>query len=93
MSMPCKLSSACALLATLLLTRVLLAQSLNADLILLHGHILTADASDSVAQAIAIRHGIIIKVGTDAEVLAIRGQCTRDAHHRPSRTHGHAWPY
>jgi len=73
MSMPCKLSSAYVLLATLLLTRILLAQSFNADLILLHGHILTADASDSVAQAIAIRHGIIVKVGTDAEVLEFAG--------------------
>src|SRR5215472_4099740 len=73
MSMHCKLSSTSALLATLLLSRVLLAQSPNADLILLHGHILTADSSDSVAQAIAIRHGIIVKVGTDAEVLEFAG--------------------
>src|SRR6516165_5720654 len=73
MSMHCKLSSACALLATLLLTRILLAQSPNADLVLLHGHILTADGNDSVAQAIAIRHGIIVKVGTDAEVLEFAG--------------------
>ncbi|HEX2665319.1 MAG TPA: amidohydrolase [Candidatus Acidoferrum sp.] len=73
MSMQCKLRSTCALLATLLLSRVLLAQSPNADLILLHGHILTADGSDSVAQAIAIRHGIIVKVGTDAEVLEFGG--------------------
>lgn len=73
MSMHCKLSSACALLATLLLSRILLAQSPNADLLLLHGHILTVDGSDSVAQAIAIRHGIIVKVGTDAEVLEFAG--------------------
>ena len=71
--MHCKLSSACALLATLLLSRILLAQSPNADLILLHGHILTADRSDSLAQAIAIRQGIIVKVGTDAEVLEFAG--------------------
>jgi len=73
MSIDCKLSSACALLATLLLSRILLAQSSNADLILLHGHILTLDSIDSVAQAIAIRHGIIVKVGTDAEVLEFAG--------------------
>src|SRR5215472_17097855 len=73
MSIDCKLSSACALLATLLLSRILLAQSYNADLILLHGHILTLDSIDSVAQAIAIRHGIIVKVGTDAEVLEFAG--------------------
>lgn len=73
MSMHSKLRSTCALLATLLLSRILLAQSPNADLILLHGHILTADGSDSVAQAIAIRHGIIVKVGTDTEVLEFAG--------------------
>ena len=73
MSMHSKLRSTCALLATLLLSRILLAQSPNADLILLHGHILTADGSDSVAQAIAIRHGIIVKVGTDTEVLQFAG--------------------
>jgi hypothetical protein len=73
MSLHCKLRLTCALLATLLLSRILLAQSPNADLILLHGHILTADGSDSVAQAIAIRHGIIVKVGTDAEVLEFAG--------------------
>lgn len=74
MSMHSKLRSTCALLATLLLSRILLAQSPNADLILLHGHILTADGSDSVAQAIAIRHGIIVKVGTDTEVLEFAGK-------------------
>jgi predicted amidohydrolase YtcJ len=73
MSMHYKLSSACALLATLLLTRILLAQSPNADVILLHGQILTADSRDFVAQAIAIRHGMVVKVGTDAEVLEFAG--------------------
>src|SRR5215469_804310 len=73
MSIDCKLISACALLTTLVLSRILLAQSPNADLILLHGHILTLDSIDSVAQAIAIRHGIIVKIGTDAEVLEFAG--------------------
>jgi predicted amidohydrolase YtcJ len=40
---------------------------------LLHGHILTVDGKDSVAQALAVRHGIIVKVGTDAEVLELAG--------------------
>lgn len=69
MSLSHKLNLARALLATLLVPRILPAQSPNTDLLLLHGHILTQDASDSVAQAIAVRHGIIVKVGTDAEVL------------------------
>ncbi len=43
----------------------------KADLILIHGQILTVDAKDSVAQAIAIRKGIILKTGTDAEILKL----------------------
>ena len=56
-----------------LTTTSLLAQSPSADLLLLHGHILTVDGKDSAAQALAIRHGIIVKVGTDAEVLELAG--------------------
>ncbi|HEY6938957.1 MAG TPA: amidohydrolase family protein, partial [Terriglobales bacterium] len=52
---------------------MLAAQSPAADLVLLHGHILTVDAHDSVDQAIAIRHGVIVKVGSDAEVLQFAG--------------------
>jgi predicted amidohydrolase YtcJ len=44
------------------------AQTATTDLVLIHGHILTLDAKDSVAQALAIRSGVIVKVGTDAEV-------------------------
>ena len=69
MSVNRKLGSASALLATIMLTRVLPAQSRPADVILLHGHILTVDARDSAVEALAIRNGIIVKTGTDAEVL------------------------
>jgi predicted amidohydrolase YtcJ len=68
-----KLGSASALLATIMWPRVLPAQSRPADLILLHGHILTVDARDSAVQALAIRDGIIVKTGTDAEVLEFVG--------------------
>jgi predicted amidohydrolase YtcJ len=68
-----KLCSTVALLPTLLVGRTLPAQSSSVDLVLIHGHILTVDSQDSVAQAIAIRHGIIVKVGTDAEVLKFAG--------------------
>ena len=44
-----------------------------ADLLLLHGHILTVDSHDSIVQAIAIRNGVIVKTGTDSEVLAFAG--------------------
>ncbi len=53
--------------------RLLSAQESVADLVLIHGHILTVDAKDSMAQAIAIRHGVIVKIGSDTEVLAFVG--------------------
>jgi predicted amidohydrolase YtcJ len=68
-----KLTASGALLVSLLSARILSAQDLTADLVLIHGHILTVDANDSVAQAIAVRHGVIVKVGTDAEVLHFAG--------------------
>ena len=49
------------------------AESPSVDLLLTHGHILTVDANDSVVEAIAVRQGVIVKVGTDAEVLAYAG--------------------
>jgi predicted amidohydrolase YtcJ len=47
------------------------------DLILAHGIVLTVDAKDTVAQALAIRGGRIVSVGTDAEVLALASKGTR----------------
>jgi len=73
MSLNRKLSASSVLLATLLFPQNLPAQNLAADLVLVHGHILTVDANDSIAQAIAVRHGVIVKVGTDAEVLEFAG--------------------
>jgi len=49
-------------------------QNSSADLVLIHGHILTVDANDSVAEALAIQHGVIVKVGSDAEVLKFAGK-------------------
>ncbi len=57
------------LLALTLRAPLLSAQSSAADVVLLHGRILTVDPRNSIAQAIAIRRGIIVKVGSDAEVL------------------------
>jgi len=48
-----------------------IAQAEQADLILLHGQILTVDPHDTVAQAVAIRRGVILKTGSDAEVMAL----------------------
>jgi predicted amidohydrolase YtcJ len=68
-----KLSASSILLGTLTFAQILPAQEPATDLVLIHGHILTVDAKDSVAQAIAVRHGVIVKVGTDAEVLQLAG--------------------
>lgn len=73
MAIELKLVLAGTLVAELLLAGTLAAQNQNADLLLLHGHILTVDEKDSIAQAIAIRHGTIVKIGTDAEVMAFAG--------------------
>src|SRR6516165_7567227 len=66
------------------------------DLILAHGTVITEDNRDSVAQAVAIGDGRIIAVGTDTEILALRGAQTRmiDLHGRTATpglidTHAH----
>ena len=76
MSLHRKLRLASTLVIAPLLTSILLAQSPSADLLLLHGHILTVDSKDSVVQALAVRNGIIVKVGTDAEVLEFAGHAS-----------------
>lgn len=60
------------------------AQNSSPDLVLVHGHILTMDAQDSVAQALAIHNGVIVKVGSDAEIM----QLLADAHPRMIDLHG-----
>jgi predicted amidohydrolase YtcJ len=65
------------LLATACLLSVLSASAqLPADLILIHGKILTVDARDSIAQAVAIRQGKIIAVGSDQQVQPLAGPKT-----------------
>src|ERR1700733_4951816 len=87
MSLYLKLGAASVLLGTQLFTPMLPAQNPAADLVLIHGHILTVDANDSVAQAIAVRRGVIVKVGTDAEVLEFAGNAPGT---RIIDLHGHA---
>ncbi len=48
----------------------------QADLILRHGKIVTVDRGFSIRQALAVKDGRLIKVGTDDEVEAIRGPQT-----------------
>jgi len=49
----------------------------KADLILIHGRILTMDSKDSVAQAIAVTGGRILAVGSDKQVLALATEGTQ----------------
>jgi predicted amidohydrolase YtcJ len=53
-------------------------------LILFHGQMLTVDSHDSVVQALAVRDGKIIAIGTDREILRLAGSATRriDLHGR-----------
>ena len=65
------------------------------DLILVHGKILTVDARDSIAQAVAIRQGKIVAVGSDKEILQLAGAKARviDLHGRtatPGQMDSHA---
>ncbi len=45
----------------------------QADLILYNGKIITVDSQDHVYQAIAIKDGKILQLGTDAEIMALAG--------------------
>ncbi|MGO9920007.1 MAG: amidohydrolase [Isosphaeraceae bacterium] len=48
----------------------------DADLILHHGRIVTVDRAFSIRQALAVKDGRILRVGTDDEVLPARGPRT-----------------
>ena len=53
------------------------AQGARADLVLLHGKIITVDAADHIAQAVAITGDRIMAVGTDAEIAKRIGPRTQ----------------
>ena len=52
-------------------------QPKRADVVLLHGHVITVDANDRIAQAIAIVGEKIVAVGTDAQILRLADSRTR----------------
>ena len=56
---------------------MLMGQGPQSDLILVNGKIVTVDSRFSIAQAIAVRQGAIIAVGTNAAVQATAGPNTR----------------
>src|SRR4051812_29214431 len=48
-----------------------------ADLILHNGHVVTVDKSSTIAQAVAIKDGKILRVGPNADVLEAKGDKTQ----------------
>lgn len=48
----------------------------GADLILHHGQVLTVNAQDEVAEAIAVRDGLIQAVGSEAQIMALKDEHT-----------------
>ncbi|MBI2185607.1 MAG: amidohydrolase, partial [Acidobacteria bacterium] len=53
------------------------AQQAPADIILTNGKIITVDAQFSIAQAVAVRGGRFVRVGTNQEVNRLAGPNTR----------------
>ncbi len=51
--------------------------ALPPDLVLFRGTILTVDGNDSTAQALAVRGGKIVAIGTNKEILRLAGNRTR----------------
>lgn len=47
------------------------------DLIIYNGKIITVDSDFSFAEAVAIKYGRIMAVGSNAEITALRGKCTK----------------
>ena len=63
--------------ALALLSSVAVARAQVADTILFNGKIITMDAADSIAEAVAIRGGKIVEVGAKKPVLEHKGSATR----------------
>jgi adenine deaminase len=48
----------------------------EADLVLLHGKVITVDSKDTIAQAVAVKDGKIVGVGRNEDVRAFIGSQT-----------------
>jgi hypothetical protein len=73
-----------AVLASVILLPADAIEPAPADLALMHGRVITVDARDRVASAIAVRGGRILQVGSDRSIQALVGPATRviDLHGR-----------
>lgn len=63
-------------LSLLLVAGVAAAAAPVADLVLVNGHVLTVDAQDSVAQALAVRDGRVLATGSNRAIRALVGRDT-----------------
>jgi hypothetical protein len=59
------------------LSGINLVEELCADLIVTNCKVYTADPNDTVAEAVAVRNGRILKVGLTSEVMRLKGRRTR----------------
>ncbi|MBW1801323.1 MAG: amidohydrolase, partial [Deltaproteobacteria bacterium] len=50
--------------------------NLKADTILVQGKIITVDKNFSIAEAVAVKDGVLIGVGTDSEIQKLAGKKT-----------------
>ena len=51
--------------------------AIQADTVLIHGHITTMDPANPQVQALALRDGRVLAMGSDASVKALQGKTTR----------------
>ncbi len=65
------------ILTSLLLASSLLFGAVAADTVLLNGKIITVDARDTIAQALAILNGKIVAIGSNETVRSLIGEKTR----------------
>ena len=72
-----KYSSTAVLFLIIAACRGPIPEILVADTVLVNGNVITVDAQDTVAQAVAIKNGRILAVGTDAEIRKLAGEDTR----------------
>jgi predicted amidohydrolase YtcJ len=64
-------------IALAMIAAPLAAPAQTADTVLVNGKVVTVDERFSIAQALAIRGGRVVKVGTSAEIEAFKGPQTR----------------